>query len=404
MSNGYYNASGTPATSSSGASAPMRSEFTSIAAGFALLPTLSGNGSKAVIVNSGGTALTITTGTLALAGNLATTGAFNTTLVQSASITLTLPGVTGTLATLAGAETLSNKTLVAPALGTPASGVLTNCTGTASGLTAGSVTTNANLTGVITSIGNATSIGAQTGTGTTFVMNTSPTLVTPALGVATATSLAIGGATLGGNGLAVTGHLLLEGVTSTGATGTGNLVFSAAPTFTGTLTAATTSFSGHMTIEGVTSSGATGTGNFVFATGPTVTTLTVSSGGAAVTGAISSTSTVSDSLGSVRSIIHSGSDKTTGYSLLATDNGQYISLGASGAITIPNSTLADGNVVTVFNNTASSATITCNTTTAYIAGTNTNKGGGGTMSLATRGTCTILFLGTTSCVVAGNVS
>lgn len=31
--------------------------------------------------------------------------------------------------TLAGVETLSNKTLVAPALGTPASGVLTNCTG-----------------------------------------------------------------------------------------------------------------------------------------------------------------------------------------------------------------------------------------------------------------------------------
>jgi hypothetical protein len=46
-----------------------------------------------------------------------------------------------------------------------------------------------NLTGPITSVGNATSIAAQTGTGTTFVMNTSPTLVTPALGVATATSI-----------------------------------------------------------------------------------------------------------------------------------------------------------------------------------------------------------------------
>lgn len=33
-------------------------------------------------------------------------------------------------------------TLVAPALGTPASGVLTNCTGTAAGLTAGAVTLN----------------------------------------------------------------------------------------------------------------------------------------------------------------------------------------------------------------------------------------------------------------------
>jgi len=59
-------------------------------------------------------------------------------------------------------KTLTNKTLVAPALGTPASGVLTNCTGTASGLTAGNVTTNANLTGHITSTGNATVLGSFT--------------------------------------------------------------------------------------------------------------------------------------------------------------------------------------------------------------------------------------------------
>jgi hypothetical protein len=52
-------------------------------------------------------------------------------------------------------------TLIAPALGTPASGVATNLTGTAAGLTAGNVTTNANLTGPVTSVGNATSIGAN---------------------------------------------------------------------------------------------------------------------------------------------------------------------------------------------------------------------------------------------------
>lgn len=74
--------------------------------------------------------------------------------------------------------------------------------------------------------------------------------------------------------LAVVGHVTLEGVTSTGATGTGNIVFSASPTFTGTLTAATSSFSGHMTIEGVTSTGATGTGKFVFDGSPTITTPT----------------------------------------------------------------------------------------------------------------------------------
>jgi hypothetical protein len=76
--------------------------------------------------------------------------------------------------------------LITPALGTPASGIMTNVTGTASGLTAGTVTTNANLTGPITSSGNVTSVGAQTGIGSTFVMNTSPSLITPNLGTPSA--------------------------------------------------------------------------------------------------------------------------------------------------------------------------------------------------------------------------
>jgi hypothetical protein len=76
------------------------------------------------------------------------------------------------------------------ALGTPSSGVATNLTGTASGLTAGNVTTNANLTGVITSVGNATSIASQTGTGSKFVVDTSPTISNPTVtGSFTATGL-----------------------------------------------------------------------------------------------------------------------------------------------------------------------------------------------------------------------
>lgn len=205
--NSYYVPSGEPSTGAFAASAPMRSEFDMIAAGFDLLPTLSaGAASRAVVVASNGLSLTTTTGTLALAGNFATTGAFAVTLAAGAIVTLTLPLVSGTLATLAGTETLTNKTLTSPTmtnpvLGTVASGDLSACTGTAPSLnvghatTADSVTTNANLTGPITSIGNATSVASQTGTGSTFVMNTSPTLVTPTLGVATATSL---------NGLTVT--------------------------------------------------------------------------------------------------------------------------------------------------------------------------------------------------------
>jgi len=55
----------------------------------------------------------------------------------------------------AGAPVLFNG-----ALGTPSSGVATNLTGTASGLTAGTVTTNANLSGDVTSVGNATTIAS----------------------------------------------------------------------------------------------------------------------------------------------------------------------------------------------------------------------------------------------------
>lgn len=78
----------------------------------------------------------------------------STALHVNASKQITSIANTGT-----GNNVLSTSpTLVTPALGTPSSGVLTNCTGTASGLTAGNVTTNANLTGPVTSVGNVTSI------------------------------------------------------------------------------------------------------------------------------------------------------------------------------------------------------------------------------------------------------
>jgi hypothetical protein len=54
-------------------------------------------------------------------------GNFAYTRTLTGTTNVTFP-TTGTLATLAGTETLSNKTLTAPALGTPASGTLSSCT------------------------------------------------------------------------------------------------------------------------------------------------------------------------------------------------------------------------------------------------------------------------------------
>lgn len=111
--------------------------------------------------------------------------------------------------------------------------------------------------------------------------------------------------------------------------------------------------------------------------------------------------TLADSLGSVRKVPHSGSDKVTGYTLLTSDVGQYVSLGASGGITIPDATFAAGDIISLFNNTTGNITITGTITTCYLAGTDADKA---TLTLATRGVATILFLSGTVCVVSGNVS
>lgn len=102
-----------------------------------------------------------------------------------------------------------------------------------------------------------------------------------------------------------------------------------------------------------------------------------------------------------RNVPQSGSAKTANYDLVVGDVGKFIEVGASGAITIPNSTFAAGDIVSIFNNTSGNITITCTITTAYIAGTDSDKA---TVTLATRGVATILFLSGTVCVISGNVS
>lgn len=151
------------------------------------------NGSAGVTIAIDSTVATLT-GAQSLTnkklGSLTSNGLV-TTSGADGTLSVTVPG-TGVLSALstavgsAGAPVLFNG-----ALGTPSSGVATNLTGTAAGLTAGSVTTNANLTGPITSTGNATAVAAQTGTGSTFVMQNSPALTTPNIGVASATSLTL---------------------------------------------------------------------------------------------------------------------------------------------------------------------------------------------------------------------
>ena len=113
-----------------------------------------------------------------LATALGNDAAFSTTVTNSLATKLPLAG-----GTMSGALAMGTNKITGVGNPTNAQDVVTkNYLDTV-------VLAPSNLTGPITSVGAATSVAAQTGTGSTFVMNTSPTLVTPVLGVATATSI-----------------------------------------------------------------------------------------------------------------------------------------------------------------------------------------------------------------------
>lgn len=137
---------------------------------------LRGDGTFAV--PSGATSGTVTTVSVATANGVSGSVANATT---TPAITLTLGAITPS--TVNGVMISGSSTPTLAVTGT------TTISGTHSGASSGTntgdqinitgnaatVTTNANLTGPITSSGNATSIASQTGTGTTFAMSANPT-------------------------------------------------------------------------------------------------------------------------------------------------------------------------------------------------------------------------------------
>lgn len=253
MSNPFYTASGAPVTGSPGASATIRSEFSSVAAGFDKLPgTLTAN--KAVVINAGGTAMTVTTGSLVLSGDFSTTGAFNTVFAQQASITITLPLTADTLVGRATTDTMSNKTFVAPALGTPASGNMSNCTAYPVASLSGLAANIATFLATPSSANLAAALTDETGTGAN-VFATSPTLVTPLLGTPTSGVLTnCTGYTL--TNLASIGAGVATLLTGT-SSGTGGPAGTASPTFTGTVGGAAATWTGNDTAAAFIPSGST---------------------------------------------------------------------------------------------------------------------------------------------------
>jgi hypothetical protein len=130
-------------------------------------------------------------------------------------------------------------------------------------------------------------------------------------------------------------------------------------------------------------------------------TLTAPALGTPASGILSACTVDGTNLVGYKAIPQSGSAKTSSYTLATGDVGEFIEVGASGSIVVPNSVFSAGDAVVIFNNTSGAITLTMTITTAYIGGTDADKA---TISLATRGICNVLFISGTVCVVTGNVT
>lgn len=91
--------------------------------------------------------------------------------------------------------------------------------------------------------------------------------------------------------------------------------------------------------------------------------------------------------------------QTTGYTLVAADAGKTISI-TTGGVTVPNAVMSAGNIVTIYNNSGSSQTITQGASlTLRWAGQATSTTGNRTLGLY--GIATIIFISSSVAVISG---
>jgi hypothetical protein len=120
-----------------------------------------------------------------------------------------------------------------------------------------------------------------------------------------------------------------------------------------------------------------------------------------LTGSSATITNLLDGAGNVRQIPSAGSAKTSVYTLSVSDIGEFVTVGTSGAIDVPNDVFSAGDAISIFNNTASNVTISLTITTAYLSGTDSDKA---SVTLATRGVATVLFVNPSLCVLTGSLT
>lgn len=125
---------------------------------------------------NGGTGVANTGKTITLGGSLTLSGAHDLTLTQTGATNVTLP-TTGTLATLAGAETLTNKTINGSnnTLQSIANSSLTNSSVTYNGVTV-ALGASGTITAVTTAAATFNNSGSGDASGTTFDGSTARTI------------------------------------------------------------------------------------------------------------------------------------------------------------------------------------------------------------------------------------
>lgn len=274
------------------------------------------------------------------------------------------------------------------ALGTPSSGTLSSCTG---------LPISTGVSGLGTNV--ATALAVNVGSAGAFVVNggalgtpssgtlSSCTGLSLTTGVTGVLPVANGGTNASSAG--ITAFNNITGYTASGATGTTstNLVFSTSPTLVTPVLGAATATS----INGLTITSSTGT--------LTVTNGKTASFSNSITfaGTDSTTMTFPATSSSIGYLNIPQNSQTSAYALAIGDVGKHISI-TTGGVTINASIFSAGDVVTIYNNSASSQTITQGTSvTMYLAGSATT----GNRTLAQRGVCTVLCVASNTFVITG---
>jgi hypothetical protein len=220
-------------------------------------------------------------------------------------------------------------------------------------------------------------------------------------------ALTVGTTATVGGAIVVTGSGSVSGNLSTA----GNLSSTSSRTSVSTATGALVlsggaGIAGNLHVGGtiVTATMPAGTSNTAVATTAFVTAVTGSLGTMSVQnannvsitgGIISNVTSVADSLGNLRSL--PVQNKGSSYTLQVTDAGQVISI-TTGGVTVPAGAFGIGQSVTIYNNSASTQTITQDsgaTLRLAAAGTTGNR------SLGAYGLCTVLCIATNSFVITG---